>query len=106
MAALTGIQPTMEASAATLSINYLRPATIESEMFVARARIGNTGRVYNLAQVVVEDAAGRGVARSAAAILTRPMDPPPAALVARWSRFPSPCRRLRIPPVGRSAARP
>jgi acyl-coenzyme A thioesterase PaaI-like protein len=39
LAALTGAPPGMEVSTTTLSVNYLRPANLACEAFVARARI-------------------------------------------------------------------
>jgi uncharacterized protein (TIGR00369 family) len=90
LAALTGAQRAMEVSTATLSTNYLRPATIESEMFVARARIGNSGRAYTLAEVGVEDSGGRRVARSTACLLIRPMDRPPPPLASPLEPVPEP----------------
>jgi uncharacterized protein (TIGR00369 family) len=80
LAALTGVPPATEVSTATMSTNYLRPATVEAESFVARARIGHSGRTYTLADVNVEDAQGRTVAQSTASVLARPMSPPPPPL--------------------------
>jgi uncharacterized protein (TIGR00369 family) len=76
-AVLTGAPPGTEVQASALAINHLRPGTVESETLVARARTLNSGPTFTLADVLVEDAQGRGVAHGTATYLIRPIDPPP-----------------------------
>lgn len=47
-----------------LSMNFLRPATVESRELVARARLINAGRSLGLSEAVVTDAEGRVLAHT------------------------------------------
>jgi len=87
-AALTAAAPGMDVSTTTLSVNYLRPADLESGAFVARARIVHGGRTYTLAEAQVEDDAGRTVAQGSASLITRPIEPAPPPLSSGLERIP------------------
>ena len=76
-AVLTGAPPSSEVQASALAINHMRPCTVESETLVARARTLNSGPTFTLAEVLVEDAQGRGVAHGTATYVIRPIQPPP-----------------------------
>ena len=78
MAVLTGAPPGVAVHTTTLSINFFRPCTPESESIIARARTLNTGPTFTHTEVVVEDALGRLVAHAIAAAVLRPADPAPA----------------------------
>jgi uncharacterized protein (TIGR00369 family) len=60
-----------------LSVNRMRPVTLESETLVARARTLTGGPNLTFAEVVVEDALGRLVAHGTTAAHVRAMEPPP-----------------------------
>jgi len=77
VAVLTGSPPATFMATAAMSVNHFRPCTVESESFVARARVLNSGSAYVTAEAVVEDALGRAVAQATGAILLRAIDPPP-----------------------------
>lgn len=67
----------IEARASTMSINRLRPFTLESESAVARARVVNSGRAFTFSEVQVEDGLGRLLAIATGSFLLRPMEPTP-----------------------------
>ncbi|HKY76364.1 MAG TPA: hotdog fold thioesterase [Acidimicrobiia bacterium] len=75
---------------ATMTTSYLRPATVESGAFVARARVVNTGRSSTLADAVVEDQRGRVLAQSMASLLIRPLATPPPLLERPLAPVPPP----------------
>jgi uncharacterized protein (TIGR00369 family) len=77
IAVLTGAQPATRIVTTTLSVNHFRPSTVESESFVARARVLNSGAAFTVAEVVVEDALGRALAHATAAFVLRRIEPPP-----------------------------
>jgi uncharacterized protein (TIGR00369 family) len=76
-AVLTGAPPGSEVQASALAINHMRPCTVESETLVARARTLNSGPTFTLAEVLVEDAQGRGVAHGTGTYVIRAVQPPP-----------------------------
>jgi class 3 adenylate cyclase len=76
-AVLTGAPAGSEVHATALTVNNMRPATVESQTLLARARTLNTGPTFTLADAVIEDAQGRGVAHGTATYVIRPIDPPP-----------------------------
>jgi len=76
-AALTGAPPASEVQASGLAINMMRPATVESETLLARARVLNSGPTFTLVEVLVEDGRGRAVAHGTASYVIRPLEPPP-----------------------------
>jgi class 3 adenylate cyclase len=78
-AVLTGAPPATEVQATAMAINNMRPCRLESETLVTRARTLNTGPTFTLADVLVEDAQGRGVAHGTATYIIRGIDPPPPA---------------------------
>jgi uncharacterized protein (TIGR00369 family) len=86
LAALTAAPSGTDVSTTTLSVNYLRPISLDSGTFVARARVVHSGRTYTLAETVVEDAAGRALAQGSASLITRPLDPLPPALTSPLQR--------------------
>jgi uncharacterized protein (TIGR00369 family) len=77
LAVMTGVPPATNLVTAAMSVNHFRPSTVESESFVARARVLNSGSAFTTAEVLVEDALGRTVAQATGAILLRAIDPPP-----------------------------
>ena len=77
MAARTGAPAGHEVRTVSVSVNVLRPAGVEAQTFVARARTLNSGSIFTLAEVAAEDGAGRAVAHATGSFLIRPMDPPP-----------------------------
>lgn len=79
-AVLTGAPAGYEVRTVSLSVNLLRPPTIEAESLIARARTLNTGRAFTLAEVLVEDAQGRGVVHATGSFLLRPLEPAPPPL--------------------------
>ncbi len=79
-AVLTGAPAGYEVRTVSLSVNLLRPPTIEAETLIARARTLNTGRAFTLAEVLVEDAQGRGVTHATGSFLLRPLEPAPPPL--------------------------
>jgi uncharacterized protein (TIGR00369 family) len=79
-AVVTGVPAGHEVRTVSLSINHLRPCTVEAETLVARARTVNTGPTYTLAEVLVEDGEGRSVVHATGSFLIRPLIPPPPPL--------------------------
>src|SRR5437879_8041443 len=78
-----------------LTMNFLRPASVESERLVARARLIQAGRSLGLSEVTVEDARGRMLAHGTTrCFLFQPVTPvpdPPARLdVVQRARFETP----------------
>lgn len=71
-AVLTGTGPGQEIRAASLVYNRLRPTSVDSENFVANANTVSAGRTFTLAEVLVEDAKGRGVAHGTGSFVVRP----------------------------------
>jgi len=74
---LTGAPPATLVVTASMSVHHLRPSTVESEWFVARARVLNSGSAFTTADALVEDAMGRAVAHVTGAFMLRELDPPP-----------------------------
>jgi len=77
MAVMTGAAPGTDVRPAAMTTNSLRPCTVESETLVARGRVLNSGRTFTLAEVLVEDASGRGVAHGVGTYIISPIDPAP-----------------------------
>jgi uncharacterized protein (TIGR00369 family) len=77
-------------STAALSVRHLRPSLVENEAFVARAHTIRTGRTFTLAEVVVEDAKGRGVAHAAGSAVSRPVGSVPPVVSDPKERFQEP----------------
>jgi class 3 adenylate cyclase len=105
MATLTTVPGGVDARTVALSMSYFRPATMESEGLVARARTTSTGTTFMSGEVLVEDALGREVLRASGMSLVRPADPappPPAELPGRVEepRYPTPDPYRRPLPAG------
>jgi class 3 adenylate cyclase len=77
VAVLTGLPPATRIVTTSLSIHHLRPSTVESESFVARARVLNSGSAFTTVEALVEDALGRTIAHVTGTFMLRPLDPPP-----------------------------
>lgn len=77
VAVLTGAPPGARIVTTAMSVNHFRPSTLESEAFVARARVLNSGSAFTVAEVLVEDALGRAVAHATASLTLRAIEPPP-----------------------------
>ena len=76
-AVLTGAPAGMQVRPAAMTINNLRPGTVESGTLVARGRVLNSGPTFTLAEILVEDASGRGVAHGVGTYIVSPINPPP-----------------------------
>jgi uncharacterized protein (TIGR00369 family) len=76
-AVLTGAPAGAAVRPAAMTINNLRPCTVESETLVARGRVLNSGRTFTLAEVFIEDASGRGVAHGVGTYIVSLIDPAP-----------------------------
>ena len=70
-AVLTGVGPGQEIRTASLVYNRLRPPSVESENFVAKANTVSAGRTFTFAEVFVEDAKGRGVGHGTGSFVVR-----------------------------------
>jgi uncharacterized protein (TIGR00369 family) len=79
VAVLTGAAPATRVVTASMSVHHLRPSTVESESFVARARVLNSGSAFTTAEAVVEDALGRAVAHVTGAYVLRELSVAPGA---------------------------
>lgn len=80
-AVLTTAPAANEVRTGVFSVHSLRPGSVESESFVARARVLNSGPTFTLAEVFLEDGLGRGVAHATGTFVIRPIEPPPP----RWT---------------------
>lgn len=94
-AVLTTVAPGTEVRTAGLSFTPFRPATIESETLIARARTVTSGATFTFAEALVEDGLGREVMRASGVSMVEPVaDPPPAAALpggpVTEPRYPSP----------------
>jgi class 3 adenylate cyclase len=63
-AVLTTVPPGIEVRTAGISFTPVRPATLESEMLIARARAVSSGATFIHSEVLVDDALGREVLRA------------------------------------------
>jgi class 3 adenylate cyclase len=102
-AVLTGVPPATRVVTTALSVSHFRPGTLESESFVARARVLNTGSTFTTAEVLVEDALGRAVVHATGSFVLRPIDPPPpppkALLPVDEPTYPTPDHHSRPLPT-------
>jgi uncharacterized protein (TIGR00369 family) len=101
LAVLTGAPPATEVRATVLIVNHLRPCSVEAETLVAKARTLHSGRTFTLAEVVMEDALGRGVAHATGTFVIRPIEPPPPPWTGSTApleapRYPTPDPYLRV----------
>ena len=107
MAALTTVPAGTLVRTAALSVTPFRPATIESEMLIARARTVSSGPTFTFSEVLVEDALGREVLRASGTSATEPVEIPatPPTIPDRpvsEPRYasPNPYRRALPPGIG------
>ena len=77
LAVLTGVPAGTDVRPAAMTVNNLRPTTLEAETLVARARVLNSGPTFTLAEVLLEDGSGRGLAHAVGTYVLYPIDPPP-----------------------------
>ena len=110
-AVLTGAPAAIDVRPAAMTINHLRPCTVESETLVARGRVLNSGPTFTLAEVLLEDASGRGIAHGVGTYVLSPISPAPppwsgSAVAIEHPTYstPDPYRRpldpsLVLPPV-------
>ena len=94
-AVLTGAPGGTDVRPAAITVNGLRQGRVESEMLIARARVLNSGPTFTLAEVLVEDGFGRGVAHGVGTYFVDPIEPPPPPWVgsdapAELPTYPSP----------------
>lgn len=75
----TTFPPKTVLATSELSVNFLRPATVDSGTITARGTLIQSGRSQALSQAAVEDADGRLLAHctSRCMIMPLPFDPPP-----------------------------
>ena len=71
---------------ATFAIAHLRPAGIDSGSFIARGRALHSGPRFTLAEILIEDARGRGVAHATGSLVVRPIEPAPRHTSPRRAR--------------------
>src|SRR5436309_15631527 len=80
----TALPPGEVLTTSELTMNYLRPASVESERLVARGRLIQAGRSLGLSEVTIEDGRGRMLAHGTTrCFLFQPITPvpdPPASL--------------------------
>ena len=78
VAVQTGVPPATRLDLLAFSVHHLRPANPESGAVITRARVVHSGRTVTVAEVLVEDGSGRGVAHGTGSVATVPMqdDPP------------------------------
>ena len=104
----TGVGTATVLDVVGFSIHHLRPANPESGGIIARSRVLHTGRRVTLAEVLVEDGSGRGVAHGTGSVTTHPMaDPPPEHPLrpVEEPRYATPDPYLRPAPAPISGAR-
>ena len=77
LAVRTGVPPATDIQLMAFSVHHLRPANPDSGGIIARARVIHTGRVMTVAEVLVEDGSGRGVAHGTGSVATIPMNERP-----------------------------
>ena len=74
----TALPPATAYTTQELTLNYLRPASTDSEVLVARGRLVHLGRTLGLSEVVVEDTNGRIVGHgSSRCVVFDPIRPAP-----------------------------
>jgi uncharacterized protein (TIGR00369 family) len=76
-AVMTTAPAAHEVRTGVFSVDSLRPGSVESGLFVAKARVLNSGPTFTLAEVFLEDGLGRGVAHATGTFVVRPIQPPP-----------------------------
>ena len=100
----TGVPPATDVNLVAFSVHHLRPANPESGGVIARARVVHAGRLVTVAEVLVEDGSGRGVAHGTGSVTTTPMTTAPPNRPVRPTeepRFttPDPYLRPGLPPI-------
>jgi class 3 adenylate cyclase len=98
LAVLTGTPAGHDVRTVVLTFKHLRPATVESSSFIARARMLNMGPRFAVAEVLVEDVVGRAVAHATASVAIRPtedMYAPPVLQPVDEPVYPTPDPHLR-----------
>lgn len=78
--AVTGAPAGSYVRTVDVSVRYLRPTTVASEMVIARGRILHAGSSFTTVDVLFEDALGRSVAHGTGSAIVSQMDPAPPAL--------------------------
>ena len=76
-AVLTGAPAGTDVRPASMTVINLRQGRIDTEILVARARTLNSAPTFTLAEVLVEDGTGRGVAHGVGSYFVHPLDPSP-----------------------------
>ncbi|HKY76108.1 MAG TPA: adenylate/guanylate cyclase domain-containing protein, partial [Acidimicrobiia bacterium] len=74
LAVLTGTPAGHTVRTVVLTFKHLRPATMESTSFIARARTLNQGPRFAVAEVLVEDVVGRAIAHATASVAILPIE--------------------------------
>jgi uncharacterized protein (TIGR00369 family) len=101
------LPPATVASASQVSINFLRPVTLDAGTLIARGRTVYPGRMFTFAQAEVEDGVGRLVAYAVGRYRQATLEPPPPPLTAgipdlAEPHYDTPDPYLRVP-TGRVA---
>lgn len=78
--AITGAPAGSYVRTVDVSVRYLRPCTVASEMVIARGRILHAGTSFTTVDVLFEDALGRSVAHGTGSAIVSRMDPAPPPL--------------------------
>jgi uncharacterized protein (TIGR00369 family) len=86
-AIFTSAPPSTGLSTSELSINYLRPAGIRSQVLIGRARLIHETRSTGLSEASIEDGRGRLLAHATSRCILTPI--PPAAIEAIEKQAPS-----------------
>jgi uncharacterized protein (TIGR00369 family) len=74
LAVLTGTPAGHHVRTVVLTFKHLRPATMDSGSFIARARTLNQGPRFAVAEVLVEDVVGRAIAHATASVAILPIE--------------------------------
>ncbi len=78
--AMTGAPPATQLRTANVSLRFLRPCTLESEMVIARGRIVHAGSSFTTVEALFEDSLGRAIATTSGCVTVTPILPPPPTL--------------------------
>jgi uncharacterized protein (TIGR00369 family) len=101
-AIITSLPPLAYMTTSDLSMNFLRPVTVDSGSLTGRGEVIHAGRSVALSQVTIEDASGRQVAHgtSRGFVLTAPEAPAGNELTPAASDHTTPDPYLRVPVAG------
>jgi uncharacterized protein (TIGR00369 family) len=101
-AILTTVPPGVYGVTSELSLNFLRPPTLDGGEFTARARLINAGRSLGLSEATVEDARGNVLSFSTSRYVLMRFDAPPEPMSLEpypEPEYPTPAPHLRDVPA-------